>query len=248
MVQLVFSAVRLRLGLHVFALTDHPTPDHHVSARMSKYFYGIEFLRDYDPKDKDHVGRKHRLCELPSGPKLLRDAFDCILPRVSPEAFSHLAWPHDVLVCCRTSRSKSPQCSPASIARSSSPCPCSATSRSSCGAIGGDLAPSRHGSIVMQVTQSHHFFQDVIMTVRIRGFFHTVHSSSGPVSTEGERRGEARSRQKDVLESGVQHRDPFRAHRVQSSFKVAGRCQCSFPLFPVSTDSDVPLSPQGKTR
>ena len=58
--------------------------DHHVSARMSKFMYGVEFLREMDPKDPDHVARKERLCELPSGPKLLPDAFDCVLSRVCP--------------------------------------------------------------------------------------------------------------------------------------------------------------------
>jgi hypothetical protein len=44
--------------------------------------YGVEFLREFDSQDQDHVARKNRLCELPSGPKLLPDAFDCILARV----------------------------------------------------------------------------------------------------------------------------------------------------------------------
>lgn len=57
--------------------------DHHVSARMSKFMYGVEYLREYDGNDEEHVSRKHRLFELPSGPKLLPDAFDCILARVS---------------------------------------------------------------------------------------------------------------------------------------------------------------------
>ncbi|KAL0954944.1 hypothetical protein HGRIS_003877 [Hohenbuehelia grisea] len=55
--------------------------DHHVNARMSKFMYGVEYLREYNGDDPDHVTRKHRLCELPSGPKLLPDAFDCILAR-----------------------------------------------------------------------------------------------------------------------------------------------------------------------
>ncbi|TFY76405.1 hypothetical protein EWM64_g7606, partial [Hericium alpestre] len=55
--------------------------DHHVSARMSKFMYGVEYLREFDPEDAEHVARKDRLCELPSGPKLLADAFDCILAR-----------------------------------------------------------------------------------------------------------------------------------------------------------------------
>ena len=49
---------------------------------MSKFMYGVEFLREYNPDDPDHVARQDRMCELPSGPKLLADAFDCILARV----------------------------------------------------------------------------------------------------------------------------------------------------------------------
>ncbi|KAL6307414.1 hypothetical protein BKA93DRAFT_727356 [Sparassis latifolia] len=55
--------------------------DHHVSARMSKFMYGVEYLREFDAHDPEHVARKHRLFELPSGPTLLPDAFDCILSR-----------------------------------------------------------------------------------------------------------------------------------------------------------------------
>ncbi|KAF5367521.1 hypothetical protein D9758_003622 [Tetrapyrgos nigripes] len=55
--------------------------DHHVSTRMSKFMYGVEYLREYNSSDPDHVERKERLCELPSGPRLLPDAFDCILAR-----------------------------------------------------------------------------------------------------------------------------------------------------------------------
>jgi hypothetical protein len=43
----------------------------------------LQYLREYNPEDPDHIARKDRLCELPSGPKLLLDAFDCILARVS---------------------------------------------------------------------------------------------------------------------------------------------------------------------
>ena len=57
--------------------------DHHVSARMSKFMYGVEYLRNFDPSDPEHAARQHRLFEMPSGPKLLPDAFDCILARVS---------------------------------------------------------------------------------------------------------------------------------------------------------------------
>ena len=48
--------------------------------------YGVEFLREFNADDPDHVARKDRICELPSGPKLLADAFDCILARVCDAA------------------------------------------------------------------------------------------------------------------------------------------------------------------
>lgn len=53
---------------------------------MSKFMYGVEYLREYDGNDEEHVLRKHRLFELPSGPTLLPDAFDCILARVRGSA------------------------------------------------------------------------------------------------------------------------------------------------------------------
>ncbi|KAJ7593305.1 hypothetical protein C8J56DRAFT_779532 [Mycena floridula] len=56
--------------------------DHYVGSRMSKFMYGVEYLREFDPENPDHVRRsKNRLCELPSGPRLLLDAFDCILTK-----------------------------------------------------------------------------------------------------------------------------------------------------------------------
>ncbi|KAJ7067016.1 hypothetical protein C8F01DRAFT_1208286 [Mycena amicta] len=53
--------------------------DHHVSVRMSKAFYGVEYLRTFDAEDPEHVSRESTLVALPSGPRLLPDAFDCIL-------------------------------------------------------------------------------------------------------------------------------------------------------------------------
>ena len=52
---------------------------------MSRFMYGVEYLREYDSSNADHEKRRKegRVCELPSGPKLLLDAFDCILARVS---------------------------------------------------------------------------------------------------------------------------------------------------------------------
>ncbi|KZT00777.1 uncharacterized protein LAESUDRAFT_665281 [Laetiporus sulphureus 93-53] len=55
--------------------------DHHVSARISKFIYGVEYLREFNANDQEHISRQHRLFEMPSGPRLLPDAFDCILER-----------------------------------------------------------------------------------------------------------------------------------------------------------------------
>ena len=57
--------------------------DHHVSARMARYMYGVEYLREIDVNDQDHLTRVGRQLQLPSGPKYLPDAFDCILAKVS---------------------------------------------------------------------------------------------------------------------------------------------------------------------
>ena len=57
--------------------------DHHVSAQMFKFMYGVEYLREFDPQDPDHVAQKDRLCELPSGPCLLLDAFDAAIEKCS---------------------------------------------------------------------------------------------------------------------------------------------------------------------
>ncbi|KAL5525758.1 hypothetical protein ACEPAG_7095 [Sanghuangporus baumii] len=55
--------------------------DHHVSARMSRYMYGVEYLREIDVNDQEHITRAGRQLQLPSGPKYLPDAFDCILAK-----------------------------------------------------------------------------------------------------------------------------------------------------------------------
>jgi hypothetical protein len=55
---------------------------------MSKFLYGVEYLSEHDPNDSEHQSRKDRLCELPSGPRLLPDAFDCILTRVCVSDFT----------------------------------------------------------------------------------------------------------------------------------------------------------------
>ena len=56
--------------------------DHHVSARMSRYMYGVEYLREINNDDEEHRARQGRLLQLPSGPRFLPDAFDCILAKV----------------------------------------------------------------------------------------------------------------------------------------------------------------------
>jgi hypothetical protein len=79
--------------------------DHHVSARIAKFMYGVEFLRELNPQDLDHIARQGRLCELPSGPKLLPDAFDCILSRVCSTLPSMSPSEHSSLhIICRASK------------------------------------------------------------------------------------------------------------------------------------------------
>ncbi|TDL19908.1 hypothetical protein BD410DRAFT_815768 [Rickenella mellea] len=55
--------------------------DHHVSARVSKFIYGVEFLREMNAEDPEHISRQDRVIKLPSGPKYIPDAFDCILAK-----------------------------------------------------------------------------------------------------------------------------------------------------------------------
>lgn len=50
---------------------------------MSRYMYGVEYLREINENDAEHVARGGRQLQLPSGPKYLPDAFDCILAKVS---------------------------------------------------------------------------------------------------------------------------------------------------------------------
>lgn len=78
--------------------------DHHVGARIAKYMYGVEFLREFDQTDPEHQERQSRLFRLPSGPRLLPDAFDCILARASPtlEHWSHLDSTDDMCFVYRT--------------------------------------------------------------------------------------------------------------------------------------------------
>ena len=78
--------------------------DHHVGARIAKYMYGVEFLREFDKTDQEHKERESRLFQLPSGPKLLPDAFDCILARVSSTTKnqSHLHLTDNMCFICRT--------------------------------------------------------------------------------------------------------------------------------------------------
>jgi hypothetical protein len=78
--------------------------DHHVGARVAKYMYGVEFLREFDMADLEHVERQSRLFQLPSGPKLLPDAFDCILARASSttENQSRLDLADGLRFVCRT--------------------------------------------------------------------------------------------------------------------------------------------------
>jgi len=78
--------------------------DHHVGARIAKYMYGVEFLREFDSTDPEHRERQSRLFQLPSGPELLPDAFDCILARAS-STMENQSHPHptdNMRFICRT--------------------------------------------------------------------------------------------------------------------------------------------------
>lgn len=66
--------------------------------------YGVEYLRAYNAEDQDHVARKDRLTELPSGPKLLADAFDCILARVSCHYLPYMSFSHSQRLIGRESQ------------------------------------------------------------------------------------------------------------------------------------------------
>ena len=49
---------------------------------MSRFMYGVEFLREVNMKDDEHIARQGRMMRLPSGPQYIPDAFDCILNKV----------------------------------------------------------------------------------------------------------------------------------------------------------------------
>jgi len=115
--------------------------------------YGVEFLREYNADDPDHLARQDRMCELPSGPKLLADAFDCILARVcdasSFDTFSLTRYSF------RASRSKSLASSLANTAQKSPPFPHSQSSRWRFGATAG-VHLSRCGSIAKRKIFRHY--------------------------------------------------------------------------------------------
>jgi len=137
---------------------------------MSKFIYGVEFLREYDPEDPDHLARQDRMCELPSGPKLLADAFDCILARVC----GLLCWTFLLLTeyTFRASRSRSPASSLVNIAQKSPPFPHSQSLRWKFGAIAGVHLP-RCGSIATRKT-----FRHYALSKRIYPHSRVAHSPS----------------------------------------------------------------------
>lgn len=66
--------------------------DHHVGSRISRYTYGVEFLREFDPADLEHRERQTQVIQMASGKSgMLPYAFDCILARVSSENRVHPA-------------------------------------------------------------------------------------------------------------------------------------------------------------
>jgi len=56
--------------------------DHHVGARVARYTYSVECLREFDVVDQERKERQSRLVQYPGGPKLLPGEFDCVLARV----------------------------------------------------------------------------------------------------------------------------------------------------------------------
>lgn len=110
--------------------------------------YGVEFLRTFDPEDEEHKSRKHRLFELPSGPKLLPDAFDCILARVSFIAKPSVSIAE---VPDRESKLKSLRCSVGNTARRSLTFPLCRSSRLRFGVI-AEAILYRNGSSGMQAS------------------------------------------------------------------------------------------------
>jgi hypothetical protein len=139
---------------------------------MSKFMYGVEFLREYNPDDPDHVTRQDRMCELPSGPKLLADAFDCILARVRPTTLLDLFLFNILRIYSRASKSKSLASSLANIARRSPPFPRSRSLRWRFGATAG-VHLLRCGSIAMRKT-----FRHYVLSKRTCHHSRVVHSQS----------------------------------------------------------------------
>lgn len=58
--------------------------DHFVSARISRYAYGVDCYLEYDPTDAEHVRRRAKCITRPSGKINIPEAFDTILPKVIP--------------------------------------------------------------------------------------------------------------------------------------------------------------------
>jgi hypothetical protein len=121
---------------------------------MSRFMYGVEFLREFNPEDPDHLARKDRICELPSGPKLLADAFDCILSRVCDTAlFRPFPFVSDKVL--RESKLKSQASSPANIAQKSRLFPPSQSLRWRSG-VTAVVQLSRCGSIATRKILQHY--------------------------------------------------------------------------------------------
>jgi hypothetical protein len=56
--------------------------DHHVTARVSKFAYGVDVTIHYDPYNPTHISRKSKKFVDLVGEERIGDVFKAILPKV----------------------------------------------------------------------------------------------------------------------------------------------------------------------
>ena len=167
--------------------------------------YGVEFLREYDESDPEHVSRKDRMCELPSGPKLLADAFDCILARVRliepvPSAIGAY------IISVRT-RKGIDDLRTQVLHRSHQPL---------------HSLRLRSRNLVLPRTGHNRAEMD---QPQLGGLLHALRRASGSVTPGELCTAQERTRKQDVLDDRVQRGDSFRIDRVSREDQVGGQCE-----------------------
>jgi hypothetical protein len=65
--------------------------DNIVCARVARFTYGTDCVRHYNPEDREHTVRLHKICKEPSGAQTVPDAFNAILKKVEAYPFLFLA-------------------------------------------------------------------------------------------------------------------------------------------------------------